>query len=378
MLMNSAYEGEQDQTQVISARMRMVMRSLNNKTLTLVAFVVSVFVIVAISSYKPEKGTLINLYSAPTEKGTIIYPEDGEVFTYTCSDSMPASDIMNYVDHVTPVIYFITPTYARREQTAELTRLSQTLLHIKNLVWIVAEDSMGCSNIVSNTLLRHKKRIPYVHLCSPMPQRYNHERLKPKGVSSRNAGVQWILDNEWQLSPGVIYFGDDDNTYDLSLFEEIRWTKKISMLPVAFIGDDAFTSPVVDKGKVIGFSDPWFEKRKFPVDMAGFAVNIELLKMHRPKMPYLKGFEETLFLENMNITIEDIEPLANGCTDILVWHTQTINREVPIYQTGARQGQNLDALIVDMSGKGMLTESSNGGKPIKVCVKKDGCDTDDH
>ena len=73
--MNSAYEGEQDHTQVISARMRMVMRSLNNKTLTLVAFVVSVFVIVAISSYKPEKGTLINLYSAPTEKNLkLLFP----------------------------------------------------------------------------------------------------------------------------------------------------------------------------------------------------------------------------------------------------------------------------------------------------------------
>ena len=43
MLMNSAYEGEQDQTQVISPRMRMVTRSLNNKTLALTAFVVSVF-----------------------------------------------------------------------------------------------------------------------------------------------------------------------------------------------------------------------------------------------------------------------------------------------------------------------------------------------
>ena len=333
-----------------------------SKKLAIMAFVASVCVTFAILSKKPQ----------------IIYPDDSEVFTYTCSDSMSAFDIMSYVDNETPVIYFITPTYARREQVAELTRLSQTLLHIKNLVWIIAEDSRSCSNVVSSILLRHRKRIPYVHLASPMPERYIHERHKPNGVSGRNAAVKWILDNEWNLSPGVIYFGDDDNTYDVSLFEEIRWTKKVSMFPVAFTGYNDFSSPVIHKGKVVGFSDHWFQMRKFPVDMAGFAVNTEVVRRHRPKMPYLKGFEETGFLENINITIEDIEPLANGCTDILVWHTQTIKREVPIYTTGVRQGQNLDALMVDMSGKGMLTESSNGGKPVKVCMKKDGCYTNEY
>ena len=109
--------------------------------------------------------------------------------------------------------------------------------------------------------------------------------------------------------------------------------------------------------------------------MAGFAVSTDLLKKHRPKMPYLKGSEETLFLENMNITIDDIEPLANGCTEVLVWHTQTRNKDVPIYKSWTRQGQNLDALIVSMSGKGMLKESSSSEKEIKVCMKTEGCNT---
>ena len=42
-----------------------------------------------------------------------------------------------------------------------------------------------------------------------------------------------------------------------------------------------------------------------------------------------------------------------------------------------RQGQNLEALMVDMSSKGMLKESSNGHKPVKVCMKKDGCNTNE-
>ena len=289
---------------------------------------------------------------------------------------MSSLDIMDHVDRRNPVIYFITPTYGRREQVAELTRLSQTLLHISNLVWIIAEDSRNCTSVVSGALFRLKKRIPHVHLASPMPLRYINEKPKPRGVASRNAGVQWVLNNEPTLSPGVIYFGDDDNTYDLSLLEEIRQTRLVSMFPVGFVGDNDFSSPIIHNFQVIGFSDPWFAGRKFPVDMAGFAVNIELLKKYRPKMPYLAGFEETLFLENMNVTFEDIEPRANYCTEILVWHTQTKNVALPIYQAGSRRGQSLVTLMDDMSSKGMLRlmDSSSGGKPMRICMKRDGCD----
>ncbi len=40
-----------------------------------------------------------------------------------------------------PIIYVVTPTYARPVQKAELTRLSQTLLHVPALRWIVVEDA---------------------------------------------------------------------------------------------------------------------------------------------------------------------------------------------------------------------------------------------
>ena len=99
----------------------------------------------------------------------ILYPDDSEVFTQTCGDSMSSLDIMDHVDRRNPVIYFITPTYGRREQVAELTRLSQTLLHISNLVWIIAEDSRNCTSVVSGAIFRIKNRIPHVHLASPMP-----------------------------------------------------------------------------------------------------------------------------------------------------------------------------------------------------------------
>lgn len=52
----------------------------------------------------------------------------------------------------TALIYFITPTYPRREQIPELTRLGQTLMHVSRLYWIVADDRPDCSLQIMNLL----------------------------------------------------------------------------------------------------------------------------------------------------------------------------------------------------------------------------------
>jgi len=46
----------------------------------------------------------------------------------------------------------------------------------------------------------------------------------PKGVANRNKGLEWIL-KYVQITgddSGVFYFADDDNVYDLRLFEEVN------------------------------------------------------------------------------------------------------------------------------------------------------------
>ena len=75
-----------------------------------------------------------------------------------------------------------------------------------------------------------------------------------------------------------MYFADDDNTYDYRLFREISRTNRISMFPVGFIGGQGVSAPIVKEGEVIGFTDDWFAQRKWPVDMAGFAIRISFLK----------------------------------------------------------------------------------------------------
>lgn len=84
-------------------------------------------------------------------------------------------------------------------------------------------------------------------MASPMPEHYRRLSTPPRGVANRRAALSWIHDN---VKSGVVYFGDDDNTFDLRLFQEIRTTNKISMFPVGLIGEYGVSSPVVHKGKV--------------------------------------------------------------------------------------------------------------------------------
>lgn len=55
---------------------------------------------------------------------------------------------------------------------------------------------------------------------APMPAQYKNRTKgpKPRGVSNRNKGLEWVRDN---AETGVLYFADDDNTYDLELFNEV-------------------------------------------------------------------------------------------------------------------------------------------------------------
>ncbi len=51
--------------------------------------------------------------------------------------------------------------------------------------------------------------------------------LKSRGVEQRNAGLDWIRGHcstpkgKPECQKGVLYFMDDDNKYDLRLFEEV-------------------------------------------------------------------------------------------------------------------------------------------------------------
>ncbi|XP_071081455.1 galactosylgalactosylxylosylprotein 3-beta-glucuronosyltransferase 1-like [Haliotis cracherodii] len=230
-----------------------------------------------------------------------------------------------------PVIYAITPTHARSQQKAELTRLSQTFLHMSSFHWIVVEDSRKKSRLVANFL--RNCGVSYTHLCvlTPSDSQLNIGglvRKSSKGVEQRNLGISWLRKNvDLATKPGVVYFADDDNTYDLRIFAEMRRTRKISVWPVGLVGDLRYEAPIVKNGKVTGWRVSYDPSREFATDMAGFAMNLHLFFEH-PDLQFSHytrpGSQESDIISKTNITLNDLEPLADNCTKVRVWHTRAL------------------------------------------------------
>ncbi len=172
--------------------------------------------------------------------------------------SFPISYSLKFYENLStmPTIYVITPTNSRAEtQLADLTRLRNSLWLVPKLFWIVVEDSP----------FKTKRIIEFMNECE-MPSVHLNEQssddlilkssektwAKPRGVLQRNKGLEWLRQNALKIDPrGVVYFADDDNSYDLRLFEEMRNTKKASAWPVAFVGELMYERPVCKDGKVM-------------------------------------------------------------------------------------------------------------------------------
>lgn len=244
-----------------------------------------------------------------------------------------------------PTVYVVTPTYRRPTQIPDLVRVAQALMLATGVFWVLVEDSTRPTEAVSRLL--RDCGIPHVHLLGPCPPELR-TRVKGRGVSARRTAIAWVQANA--TLPGVLYFADDDNSYDYRLFDEIRWTHVVSVFPVGSMRITGFSSPVVVDGSVVGFHDPYLHKRRFAVDMAGFAVNLRLLINNTHiYMPHKEGRQETEFLESLNISISDLEPLCENATKVLVWHTQTKPSTFPsaakISKKYRSQKTNLNALI---------------------------------
>lgn len=69
-----------------------------------------------------------------------------------------------------------------------------------------------------------------------------------------------------------------------------------------------------------------FSSRRYPLDMAGFAVSLRLLidnpdAQFRLRLP--RGQQESYLLKQLLSGPEELEPRAGNCTQVLVWHTRT-------------------------------------------------------
>ncbi|VDK78329.1 unnamed protein product [Litomosoides sigmodontis] len=227
-----------------------------------------------------------------------------------------------------PFIYFITPTYRRPTQKADLVRLAQTLAYVPNLYWIVVEDANNTSPFITEILERY--RIKFAHLYALTPPKKKPNETDPnwkiaRGIVQRNKALMWLRRNLDRSKRGVVYFGDDDNTYDWRLFDEMRSIERVGVWPVGLVGGLIVETAVLSEGNNVSFNSLWKPDRPFPVDMAAFAVNLSLALNANASFTYdvPRGYQESHFLTSLGLTRNDLELKADGCTKVYVWHTRT-------------------------------------------------------
>ena len=154
--------------------------------------------------------------------------------TMTTSNSVETANQVSEIPANLNTIYMITPTYTRWTQKADLTRLCQTLMHVPKLHWIVVEDSDQKTRLVTRFLSRC--RVKSTHLSTRTAQHLRLKENEPvwrknRGVEQRNLALDWLKNaatdgtlprrGRRRTGGGVVYFGDDDNTYDIEIFEEV-------------------------------------------------------------------------------------------------------------------------------------------------------------
>ncbi|XP_015433421.1 PREDICTED: galactosylgalactosylxylosylprotein 3-beta-glucuronosyltransferase I isoform X2 [Dufourea novaeangliae] len=257
-----------------------------------------------------------------------------------------SSGITKPISTEKPTIYAITPTFARPVQKAELTRLYQTFLHIPNFHWIVVEDSEIKTKLV--TRFFENSSIIYTHIAAATPPNYKLGRndpnwKKPRGVEQRNAALRWLREYLKVTDRGIVYFADDDNTYSIKLFHEMEKIQKVGVWPVGLVGGLMVEKPICDNvtNKVIGFNAAWKPDRPFPLDMAGFAMNARLLLENKEAMfsyDVEGGYQESEILRHI-VSRDELEPLADCCTKVYVWHTRTEPPQLNVEQLLIKKGK---------------------------------------
>lgn len=166
-------------------------------------------------------------------------------------------------------IFVITPTHSCVTQKIDLNSMCHTLMSVQKVVWIIIEDSQKPTDLVTKLIQRCNVEI--VHLAIPTSSNYRAEKGKPahsksRGVEQRNAGLNWLRENYSSHNcSGVFYFGDDDNKYDLRLFEDIHNTQIASVWKVAWAGGLKWEGPTCQNGRATSWHSVFETELRYTV-----------------------------------------------------------------------------------------------------------------
>ncbi|KHJ94708.1 glycosyltransferase family 43 [Oesophagostomum dentatum] len=157
-------------------------------------------------------------------------PLDAPLVSFSASDSPIFLELVGWSVILGQSPRFMTQHYkpavdnnVRYNTERLIFRLSQTLSHVRKLHWIVVEDGDRRAPAV-NWILR-RSGLPFVYLVT-----LSAEGMPRRGWTHRNLALQYVRENYDENANAVIYFADDDNSYDIRLFNNyIRNVKRIGV-----------------------------------------------------------------------------------------------------------------------------------------------------
>ncbi len=317
---------------------RMLPRHSRHRKLLLAVFLLFLFIFMA---SEHERGHIEQDAKRDSDEMVALRAQNGYLKSILARRRKEGS-VVDANDASQPTIYAITPTYARPVQKAELVRLCHTFLLVPNLHWVLVEDAKAKTRLVTDFLAGCG--VSYTHLHVPTPAEWKLKQsdqswLKPKGVLQRNEGLFWVREHVKPGAGSIIYFADDDNVYDLQLFEVMRSTKGVAVWPVGLVGGLMVEKArlAADGSRVVGWNAVWAPHRPFALDMAGFAVNADLL-LSRPKAKFAykvkRGHQESEFLRHLT-SLAELEP--KSMDRVLVWHTRTEKAKLDMEEKLAKE-----------------------------------------
>ncbi|MDE2027461.1 MAG: hypothetical protein KGK03_11200 [Candidatus Omnitrophica bacterium] len=200
----------------------------------------------------------------------------------------------------------ITCTYRKPRRLNYLNECVKTFRQVAFMRWIVVEDDHGIDPAVKGLLEASGITHVYLHIYS-----------RSYGNAQKNLALTYIRDHDLK---GIVYVADDDNVYDIRLFEEIRKTRKISVFPVGNLGPNGIERPILKGGKIVGWDADW-RSRKYPVDQGGYAINAQLLHtLKDPIWDHQSYGGESEFIDKLIRSPEELEILCDDCRKCYMWH----------------------------------------------------------
>ena len=106
--------------------------------------------------------------------------------------------------------------------------MKNTLRNVPKVIWVVVEDSKIKSDNLRNFL--HNSGLTYIHLNvkskvivlnrTQLEGKPGHRLRLHRGSDQRNKAIDYLKNNS-RNDKDLLYFADDDNSYSISLFQEV-------------------------------------------------------------------------------------------------------------------------------------------------------------